>query len=143
MPSPVGPARRTMRERIRRAEHRLKQRHHAVVPSAIARDYESESAARVDETLGQIPILRGEIGGKILDAVVAEVSVEFAVDRELLVIERLLRGVRTLQMDSRDRLAADIGDRLFRNGVEVDGEEHARQCRREQRAQHPVAPRSE
>jgi hypothetical protein len=58
---------------------------------------------------------------QVLDAVVPEVAVELAVDREFFIVEGVNGGVRAFEVEGSKRPAGDFGNGLLNDCVEVGG----------------------
>src|ERR1700685_344802 len=88
-----------VRKRVGRGENAMKQFHDAPIPPAIAGDHEAKPVTRVHEAISKFLVLRRKFRRKILQAVVPEVTVYFAIDGKLLVVQGLIGRPRTLKVE--------------------------------------------
>ena len=87
-----------MREGIGRLQDAAEQPHDTFVAAAVPGNHESKAVAGVDQTIGEIFVLMLKVLREILQTVVAEVAVQLAVQRKILVVEGNVRRAGAFQM---------------------------------------------
>src|SRR5262249_1658358 len=115
-----------VRKRIGRRKSGQQQVHDAFIAPAIAGDDKAKPVGSVRQAYRQVSVLPREVALEILNAIVTEVAVQFAVERIFFIVERLVRRFGAFKMISRKRPPADYRYRSFKGGVEVGGEYDAR-----------------
>jgi hypothetical protein len=72
-----------------------------------------------DQALGERSVLRRKIARQVFQAVVPEVAVKLAVDREFFIVQGFIGRMRAFQVMCRQRLARDFHDGLLDDAVEI------------------------
>lgn len=76
----------------------VQERHDTFITAAISGNDKAEAGGSRLHTKRQLLILMLKVGRQILDAIVAEISMQLYVERILLIVERLECGSRSLEM---------------------------------------------